>query len=116
MRFQSNISLLLGRIEARRHVEFTENSGPLAEAASWRGGEVVAARLGEGSRAPCLAAERQDIAGASRLASWWPLPPEWIGASRRVDRSDWTRGFSWETPERIGEGSWTGVAAHQRSV
>jgi hypothetical protein len=33
MRFQSNISLLLGRIEARRHVEFTENSGPLAEAA-----------------------------------------------------------------------------------
>jgi hypothetical protein len=32
MRFQRNISLLLGRIEARRRVEFTRRSGPGREA------------------------------------------------------------------------------------
>jgi hypothetical protein len=96
---------MLGRIEAHQHVKFTEGSRPLAEATSWRGGEAVATWLGEGSRTPCLPGHCRCL-----------VPSLAVAIAPGVDRSDWTRGFSWETPERIGGSSWTGVAAHQRSV
>ena len=55
MRFQRNIFLVLGRLEARWCAEFTGRNGPAAVAPR-RGGEEAAARLGEGSHAPRLLA------------------------------------------------------------
>jgi hypothetical protein len=58
MCFQRNISLLFGRMEARRRAG---GNGPVAlvggrpaATASRRSGKAAAARLGEGSRTPCL--------------------------------------------------------------
>jgi hypothetical protein len=78
MHFQRNISLLLGRMEARRCVVFTEGSdlaapvggGPAAVAACCRR-EASAARLGEGCSALRLAgpaAERRDSEAAAQHA------------------------------------------------
>jgi hypothetical protein len=46
---ESNISMLLGRMEARRSVEFNGGSGPATTSAR-RGKEAAPTRLGEGSR------------------------------------------------------------------
>ena len=46
---QRNISMLLGRMEAHRRVEFTVGSGPVAVAAQ-HGKEATPAQLGEGAR------------------------------------------------------------------
>jgi hypothetical protein len=65
MRFQCNISLLLGRMEARWCVVFTRGSALSTDRGWWlhvrkegigrtSGGETAAARLGEGSSAPQL--------------------------------------------------------------
>jgi hypothetical protein len=80
MRFQRNISLLLGRMEARRRVEFTKDSavvalvsGGPATTTARRGGEAAATRLG------MSAAKRRDSEAAARYA-WqgrWPSVAPW---------------------------------------
>jgi hypothetical protein len=118
---QHNISLPLGRMEARQRVEFTRGSD-LAAVALRCSRDAAGAWLGEGSQALRLAgsiAERCnfELGRAPRLAgpaaecytsevagyatrwvpcAWslqWPLLLEWIGASGQMYRSDRTRGF-----------------------
>ena len=103
MRFQRNISLLLGRVEACRCVVFTGGSGPAAPCrrqagdsgcTSWKGGigrtsggEAATARLGEGYSALRLAGpavERRD----SEVAACRAWQGQWLsGAPRRRPRA-----------------------------
>ena len=84
--FECNISLLLGRMEARRCVVFTGGSGlavlvgggPAAVAAC-RGMEASAARLGEGSSTPRL------VGPVAERHAWQGQRPS--GAPRRRPRA-----------------------------